>query len=74
MGTMAIMGVEGDVKVEWNPDNKQEVASAEKIFDENIKKGFKAFRMYDGGKRGDPLTTFDKYAEKVLFVVPVRGG
>jgi len=74
MGTMAIMGKEGDVKVTWDPDNTKEVEAAKKTFSENIAKGFKAFRMYDGEKKGTELKEFDKYAEKVLFVVPLAGG
>jgi len=74
MGTLSIMGEQGDVKVEWNPDNKKEVEVARKAFDENTKRGFKAFRMYDDGKKGEQLDKFDKYAEKILFIVPVMGG
>lgn len=71
---MSILGKEGDVKVEWDPDNKEEVEVAEKAFKENTKKGFKAFRQYDDGKPGKEMEKFDKYAEKVIFVPPVMGG
>jgi hypothetical protein len=74
MGQLEIMGKEGDVKVEWNPDKKEEVEVAEKQFNDLTKKGFKAFRMYDGGKRGDELKKFDKWAEKILFVTLITGG
>lgn len=74
MGTLNIMGKEGDVKLEWDPDNEQEVEVAERAFKENIKKDFKAFRMYGNGKKGESLTKFDKTAEKILFVPPIVGG
>lgn len=74
MGQMSIMGKEGDLKVEWNPDNKKEVEAAEKTFKEYTGKGFKAFRMYDEGRKGEQLDKFDKFAEKVLFVTPMAGG
>jgi hypothetical protein len=74
MGKLQIMGKEGDVKVEWNPDNKTEVEIAEKQFNDLKKKGFSAFRMYDGGKKGRALDSFDKFAEKILFVPPMAGG
>lgn len=74
MGKMQTMGPEGDLKIEWDPDNKDEVEAAERIFKENIKKEYKAFRMYDGGKKGKPLDKFDKYAERILFIFPMGGG
>lgn len=74
MGAMSIIGKEGDVKIEWNPDNDAEVKLAEKTFKENTKKGFLAFRMYGDGKKGEQLHEFDKYAEKILLIPPVQGG
>ncbi len=74
MGKMQIMDVTGDIKVEWNPDNEKEVGVAEKSFNEYIKKGFKAYRIYDDGKKGEPIEKFDKFAERILFVVPIAGG
>jgi hypothetical protein len=74
MGTMAIMGKEGDVKIEWDPDNAIEVKIAKEAFEKNISKGFKAFRMYDGGKKGEQVKEFDKWAERLLFIVPLAGG
>lgn len=74
MNQMSIMGKEGDVKVEWDPDVKDEVDIAKKAFDDNIKKGFKAFRQYDDGKKGEQLDKFDPTAEKILFVAPIKGG
>jgi len=41
---------------------------------ENVKEGFKAFRVYDDGKKGERLDEFDPYAEKVLFVPLLKGG
>jgi hypothetical protein len=74
MGIMEIMGKEGDVKLEWDPDKSTEVEVAKKTFKENLAKGFKAFRMYDGGKKGEQISEFDKFAERLLFVVPLAGG
>jgi hypothetical protein len=74
-GVMEIMDVTaGDIKVEWNPDQKDEVDAAKKQFKELQGKGFKAFRIYDGGKKGEELDSFDKYAERILFVPPIVGG
>lgn len=72
--SMSIINASGDIKVEWNPDNEDEVKLAEKTFKENTKKGFKAFRVYDDGKKGKMLDGFDKYAEKILFTPLIVGG
>lgn len=74
MGQLRILGQEGDVKVEWNPDVEEEVKMAKKVFDENKKKGYRAFLLYDEGKRGEELKEFDKFAEKVVFITPMVGG
>ena len=74
MGIMAIMGKEGDIKVEWDADKDKEVKAAEKQFDKLVSDGFIPFRQYDGGKKGEKLNKFDKFAEKILFLTPVMGG
>lgn len=74
MGRLSILDETGDTKVEWNPDNKEEVAAAKKSFEDYKDKGFKAYRQYDAGKPGTELKDFDKFAEKVLFVPPLKGG
>ena len=74
MGTMNILDKTGDIELGWNPDNRDEVKQAEKTFDENKKKGFTPFRVYDDGKKGEQLDKFDKFAERILFVPAMAGG
>ena len=74
MGTLCIMGTEGDVEIEWNPDNRDEVEAAEEAFKENIKNGFMAFRLWGNGQKGEQLDKFDKFAERIVFIVPIVGG
>lgn len=74
MGTLNIVGKEGDVKIEWNPDNKDEVKQAERSFDELVKKGYKAFEVCEEGNKGEQLDKFDKEAERILLVPPLKGG
>jgi hypothetical protein len=71
---MNILSEEGDTKIEWDPDNKDEVKQAERTFDELIKKGYKAFEMCEEGNQGDEMEKFDKNAERILFVSPMTGG
>ena len=43
-GVMAELNHEGDTKVTWDADNKDEVANARATFDKLKAKGFTAFR------------------------------
>lgn len=74
MGSMRVLCLQGDAKVEWDAENEDEVGVARKAFREYAKKGFKAFRMTGRGTKGDPIEEFDPEAEEILFVPPVRGG
>lgn len=74
MGKLNILDKTGDIKLEWNPEVEEEVEAAKKTFDDYKKMGFKAFRQYDEGKRGEELKNFDQYAEKILFIPPLKGG
>ena len=74
MHTMSAMGIAGDTKVEWDPDNKDEVRVAERTFGILTQKGFMGFRIYDDGKKGQKLTEFDPQAESILLVPPMQGG
>jgi len=45
MGELRILGKEGDTKVIWDPDNKDEVKAAREQFDTLKAKKFLAFRV-----------------------------
>lgn len=74
MGTMAIMGTEGDVKLEWNPDDPEDVRKARETFDTLKKKGFMAFSVKAGGKKGALLPEFDPHVASIVMVPAVAGG
>lgn len=75
MGELRIMDPgAGDIKVGWNPENEEEVKIAEKQFNEMLKKKFKCYRMFGDGQKGEEMTKFDKFAEKILFIPPMVGG
>ncbi len=71
---MAVMGVTGDVRVMWNPDNAAEVAAAKKTFDDLRRKGHAAFAVKANGDKGSQITEFDPEAEKIILAPPMRGG
>ena len=70
----AIEGGPGDTKLMWSPDNQDEVNAAKKTFDELRKKRFLAFKVEEGGKQGEQVTTFDPKAGKIIMVPQFAGG
>lgn len=51
MGEMRIMGKQGDVKVQWDPNNSESVEKAEKEFDALREAGFEAYTDGLGTKK-----------------------
>lgn len=74
MGEMAILGKEGDTKVIWDPENDDEVDAAEEQYDTLIEKGFNAFAVKKGGKKGKAIKEFDPDAGKIIMVPKIVGG
>lgn len=74
MGEMRYLSDKGDTRILWDSDNRDEVKNAEKTFNDLIKKGFKAFRTKKDGSKGDKITRFDKYAERLILIPAIVGG
>lgn len=74
MGVMRAMGPEGDQKVIWDSDNKDEVDAARETFDRLTAKRYKAFAVKKGGAAGEQITKFDPNMEKIILVPPISGG
>lgn len=71
---MRIMDTNGDTKLIWDPDRKEEVKSAKKTFEELTDKGYVAYRVNKKGDQGEVMTEFDKDAEKIILAPQLRGG
>lgn len=71
---MAILGKEGDTKIIWDPDNRDEVSNAERTFDDLKKKGFTAYAVKSTGEKADKLTKFDAKEGKIIMVPRMVGG
>ena len=74
MGEMSVMGKEGDTKVIWDPDNEDEVATAERSYNDLIKKGFKAFSVKSRGQKGEQMDEWDPDEGKIIMVPRMAGG
>jgi hypothetical protein len=70
------MGVEGDVKTVWDPNNADEVEEARRQFERLTKeKRFRAYRVTGKtGESGEAMPTFEAAAGRVIFVPPMAGG
>ncbi len=74
MGTISVMDRKGDTKLIWDPDNEVETASAKRTFDDLHGKGFLAYTVEKGGKKGSVIRDFDPDAEKIILAPPMAGG
>lgn len=74
MGELRVMGREGDVKVIWDRNNPDEVATAKASFDELRGKGHLAYKVRAKGEKGEMIRTFDPNAEKIILAPPMAGG
>jgi hypothetical protein len=74
MLVMETMDVSGDVKKIWDPSRTDEVADAKRSFEDLKRKGYRAYRVSEGGNQGEPMDTFDEKAGRVLMVPAMQGG
>lgn len=74
-GMMAVLDETGDTRVEWDPDDKDEVKAAREQFDQLMEiDGMKAYRIAKDGGKGIEITRFVKSASKILLVPQIAGG
>lgn len=73
-GSMAIMDRTGDTRLTWDYKNDDEVAAAKAMFDDLIKKGYRAFSVKKDGEAGERIDKFDPKAEKLIMVAQLQGG
>ncbi len=81
MGMLRIMSRRGDDKIAWDsqkvdandPEAVAAVREAERIFNEERKKGTTAFKV-EPGKTVERIDKFDHTAEQIVLVPRVVGG
>ncbi len=74
VGAFGVMGSDGDTKHKWNPKKTAEVEEAQRLFKILTEKGYRAYRMSQSARTGEPLKEFDASAKKILFVPAFQGG
>jgi hypothetical protein len=81
VGMLRIMSRRGDDRVAWDatkvdasdPEAVAAVREAERIFEEERRKGATAFRV-EAGKPVERIEKFDRTAEQIVIVPRVVGG
>lgn len=74
MGKLITMSRQGDLKISWNAYDEDEVKAAKEIFEKKIKEKWSAFKDEGMGTKGEKITTFDKYAKRIILVPNISGG
>jgi hypothetical protein len=73
-GVLVCLDASGDTRIVWDPDKPEEVASAERTFDELKAKGYQAFSVKRNGSKDEVIRSFDPAAEKLILAPALRGG
>ncbi len=71
---MRIIDASGDLRMTWDAEKPEEVASVKQAFDEKLKAGYKAYRVKKDGSKGAMIQHFDKDAEKIILAPQLSGG
>ena len=74
MGIQIIMDRSGDTKHEFDVDDQESVANAEKRFQELTGKGFRAVALRGNESTGELIRKFDPNVERTLFIPQLQGG
>lgn len=81
MGMLRVMSRRGDDRIVWDsskvetndPEAVAAIREAERIFNEERKRGATAFRV-ESGKTVERIDSFDRTAEQIVIVPRVVGG
>jgi hypothetical protein len=74
-GLLSTLDKTGDTRVMWDRGNDDEVATAQKTFDDLTKKGYLAYKAEGkDGRQGEQIRRFDPKAERIILVAPLVGG
>jgi len=74
VGEMRVMDATGDLKINWDTNNPDEVTAAKEQFDKLKKKGFLAYTVNKKGDKGEVINSFDPDAALLIMAPAMRGG
>ncbi len=71
---LCCMNHEGDKRIMWDSQSKDEIKEAEETFNEHKAKGYMAYRVSKKGDEGSVIDTFDPAAERIIMRPQMVGG
>jgi hypothetical protein len=74
MNEFKVLDPNGHTRTGWDTTSPEEVENARRIYNELIKRGYRAFRMERRGGEGVPARAFDPQDKETLLVPPIRAG
>lgn len=74
MNEFKVLDPNGHTRTSWDTSNPEEVEKARSIFNDLMKRGYRAFRMDGGAGESVPKSAFDPKDKETLFVPPIRAG
>ena len=74
MGVQIIMDRHGDTRRHFDSQDARAVALAKERFEQLTSKGYRAVALAPNGEQGELLESFDKTAERTLFIPHLKGG
>lgn len=73
-GILQAMDGTGHTQVDWDSDNREEVATAEAMFDAMKAQGYIAYTVGKGGKPDELIKKFDPKHEHIMMRKQMVGG
>jgi hypothetical protein len=74
MNEFKVLDPNGHTRTSWDTGNPEEMERARRIFNDLMKRGYRAFRMDGGAGESVPKSAFDPKDKETLFVPPIRAG
>lgn len=74
LNTLSVLNADGDMKIEWDPQNADQVTAAKSTFKAMKDKGYAAFKLSATGGQGEQIRDFDATAQRIIMVPAIRGG
>jgi hypothetical protein len=74
MGVLRILGPTGDVRVEWDATDVDDVRDMRERFDKIVADGYLVFELDESTLEGQQVSTFDPAAERLRAFRPLQGG